>query len=69
LFSIKNQRLQHIYNEEKDELEKSFADVKKVLDSRTYKYEVLIAFWITVHLQKLEAAKLGINFYLNIIDF
>ncbi|CDW71841.1 UNKNOWN [Stylonychia lemnae] len=58
LFSIKNQRLQHIYNEEKDELEKSFADVKKVLDNRTYKYEVLIAFWITVHLQKLEAAKL-----------
>jgi len=56
---LKNQRLQHIYNEEKDDLEKSFADVKKVLDQRTFKYEVLIAFWLTIHLKKLEAAKLG----------
>jgi hypothetical protein len=50
--------LQHIYNEEKDDLEKSFADIKKVFDSRTFKYEVLIAFWLTIHLQKLETAKL-----------
>lgn len=58
LFSIKNQRLQHIFNEEKDDLEKSFADIKKVFDDRTFKYEVLIAFWLCVHMQKLEAAKL-----------
>jgi hypothetical protein len=42
--------LQHIYNEEKDDLEKSFGDIKKVLDVNTYKYEVLIAFWLTIHL-------------------
>ena len=50
--------MQHIYNEEKDDLEKSFADIKKVFDHRTFKYEVLIAFWLTIHLQKLEASKL-----------
>ena len=50
LFSIKNQRLQNIYNEERDDLEKSFADIKKVFDSRTFKYEVLIAYWLSIHL-------------------
>jgi hypothetical protein len=56
---LKNQRLQHIYNEEKDDLEKSFADVKKVIEDKVFKYEVLIAFWLCIHLKKLEAAKLG----------
>lgn len=50
--------MQHIYNEEKDGLEKSFGDIKKTFDSRTFKYEALIAFWLTVHLEKLETAKM-----------
>ena len=61
LFSIKNQRLQHIYNEEKDDLEKSFGDIKKVHDENTYRYEVLLAFWLCIHLEKLDAAKLVYN--------
>ena len=54
LFSIKNPRLQHIFNEERDDLEKSFADIKKVYDPRLFKYEALISFWLAVHLQKLD---------------
>ena len=56
LFAIKNTRLQHIFNEEKDDLEKSFADIKKVFDQRLFKYEVLISFWLAVHLEKLSIA-------------
>ncbi len=58
LFDIKNQRLQHIYNEEKDELEKNYIDVKKIFDSRTFKYEVLISFWLSIHLERLDLAQL-----------
>jgi hypothetical protein len=56
LFDIKNQRLQHIYNEERDDLEKNFQDVKKIFDSKTFKYEVLIAFWLCIHMERLELA-------------
>ena len=56
MFDIKNQRLQHIYNEEKDDLEKNLVDVKKIFDSRTFKYEVLISFWLCIHLERLELA-------------
>jgi hypothetical protein len=48
-FTIKNPRLQHIYNEERDDLEKSFADIKKVYDPMLFKYEALIAFWLALH--------------------
>lgn len=57
LFDIKNIRLQHIYNEEKDELEKGFMDLKKIFDSRTFKYEVLISFWLAIHMGRLEIAQ------------
>ena len=56
LFDIMNQRLQHIYNEERDELEKSLNDVKKIFDPKTFKYEILICFWLCVHLERLELA-------------
>lgn len=58
MFDIKNQRLQHIYNEEKDELEKNFMEVHKIFDSRTFKYEVLISFWLCIHMERLELAQL-----------
>jgi hypothetical protein len=58
LFDIKNQRLQHIYNEERDELERSIFEIRKIYDSRTFKYEVLIAFWLCVHLERLDLAQL-----------
>ena len=37
-----------------DDLEKSFADIKKVYEPRLFKYEALIAFWFALHLQKLD---------------
>ena len=40
-----------------EELEKNFSDVKKIFDQRTFKYEVLIAFWLCIHLEKLELAQ------------
>ncbi len=57
LIDIQNTRLQHIYNDEMEELEKNFSDVKKIFDQRTFKYEVLIAFWLCIHLEKLELAQ------------
>ena len=39
-----------------EDLDKNFADTKKIFDSRTYKYELLISFWLTVHLEKLQYA-------------
>ena len=57
-FALKNPRLQHIFNEELDDLEKSFADIKKMYDPRLFKYEVLLSFWLAVHMQKLEFTKL-----------
>ena len=54
LFDIKNQQLQHIYNEERDELEKSFQEARKILDTRNFKYCVLISFWLCIHLERLE---------------
>ena len=47
-----------MYNEEKDELEKNFIDTKKTSDQRTYKYEVLIAFWLSIHLSRLQIAQM-----------
>lgn len=60
--------MQHIFNEEKDDLEKSFADIKKILDNRTFKYEVLISFWLSIHLQKLESAKLSMIIYFSLFQ-
>ncbi len=40
-----------------EDLDKNFADSKKIFDSRTFKYEILISFWLTVHLEKLPYAQ------------
>lgn len=39
-----------------EDLDKNYADTKKIFDNRTYKYELLISFWLTVHLEKLTYA-------------
>ena len=39
-------------------MEKNFADVSKIFESRTYKYEVLIAFWLCIHLERLDLAQM-----------
>lgn len=38
-------------------MEKNFSDVKKIFDQRTFKYEVLISFWLCIHLERLELAQ------------
>ena len=40
-----------------NELQKTITDLKKVMDARPFKFELLIAFWLAVHLEKLEFAK------------
>lgn len=57
LFTLNNPRLQYLFNSEIDELKKSFLDLQKTVDERTYKYEVMIAFWLCVELEKVEEAR------------
>lgn len=37
---------------------KSFDDLRKTVDDRTFKYEVMLSFWLSIHLMKLEEARL-----------
>ena len=39
-------------------MKKNFEDVQKIFDVRTFKYEVLVAFWLSIHLEKLEILKM-----------
>ena len=57
MFSLTNKRLQHIFNLELDDLIKSFEDLRKSVDARSFKYEVMISFWFAVHMDRFEAAK------------
>ena len=41
-----------------DELQKLFVDNQRILDEKNYKYEIVIAFWLAVHLDKLDIAKM-----------
>ena len=52
LKNIHNPRLKHIYNDEMGELVKSFNDCKKILDSRTYRLEILICLFTAVQMKK-----------------
>lgn len=56
-----NPRLQYIFNSEIEELKKSFLDLKKMVDERTYKYEVMLAFWLSVELEKVEETRVLIE--------
>jgi hypothetical protein len=57
LLDIKNPRLQHIYNNEIEDLKRSFIDCGKILEERTFKFELLICFWVSIHLKRMEAAQ------------
>ena len=56
MFTLRNRRLQYLFNSETNELKKSFLDLKKSVDDKTYKYEIMIAFWLAVDLLKNEEA-------------
>ena len=57
LIDIKNVRLQNIYNDDMEELRKNIALGKQILEPKTFKFEILVCFWVTIHLQKLEFVK------------
>lgn len=57
LFTLNNVRLQYIYNCELDDLKKSFEDLKKIVDEKAFKYEVMLSFWLAIHLEKIEEAR------------
>lgn len=57
LIDIKNIRLQNIYNDDMEELRKNIALGKQILEPKTFKFEILVCFWVTIHLQKLEFVK------------
>ena len=58
MFTLRNIRLQYLFNSETDELSKSFKDLKKQTDDKTFKQELMIAFWLACYLKKVEAAKI-----------
>jgi len=61
MFTLRNPRLQYLFNSEIDELKKSFLDLQKQTDERTYKYEVMIAFWLAIDLGKDQEARTMIS--------
>ena len=50
LFNLNNPRLQFMFNLEIDDMIKSFDDLKKNVDDRSFRYEIMLAFWLSVHL-------------------
>lgn len=50
LYDIKNIRLQHIYNDEKNDLVESFAEIKKTMDPKKLKLEMILSFWLALYL-------------------
>jgi hypothetical protein len=58
LFDIKNPRLQHIYNKELDDLEKSFADIKMQVDVSVYQREAVLCIWFSIFKENLPESQL-----------
>jgi hypothetical protein len=40
-----------------DDLIKSFEDLRKNVDERSFKYECMLSFWLAVHMKKLAEAQ------------
>ena len=49
--------MQFIFNRESEDLEKSFLDLKKTVDDKTFRYEVMLSMWLAIHLKEVEAAR------------
>ena len=60
--TLQNPRLKLVFNSELRELKKTFMDLVEQVDARTYKYEIMLAFWLAIELDKVEEAQ----FFLDI---
>lgn len=52
-----NNRLQAIYNGEYDRMENLLTEMRKQMGEKAYKYELVLCFWVSVHLKKLDFTK------------
>ena len=46
-----------VFNSELVEMKTAFRDLVEFVDARTYKYEVMLAFWLAIELDKVEEAQ------------
>ena len=57
LVTLVNPRLQMVFNSELDELQKAFKDLAETLEPKMLKYEVMLAFWLSIEMEKVEIAQ------------
>ena len=46
-----------VFNSELDELQKAFKDLAETLEPKMLKYEVMLAFWLSIEMEKVEIAQ------------
>jgi len=49
--------MQNLYNKEIEEFKQNVALAKKEMDPKAFKFDLLVCFWLTIHLQALEFAR------------
>jgi hypothetical protein len=57
LLDLKNIRLQNIYNKDLEEFKKNIVLGKKTMEPKTFKFELLVCFWLVIHLEFLDFAQ------------
>ena len=58
LVTLVNPRLQMVFNSEFNELQKAFKDLAETLEPKMLKYEVMLAFWLSIEMEKDDIAQL-----------
>jgi len=56
LLDLKNVSMQNMYNKDMEEFKKNVALAKKTMDPKAFKFDLLVCFWLTLHIQSLEFA-------------
>ena len=58
LVTLVNPRLQMVFNSQFDELQKAFKDLAETLEPKMLKYEVMLAFWLSIEMEKDDIAQM-----------
>lgn len=58
LVTLVNPRLQMVFNSQFDELQKAFKDLAETLEPKMFKYEVMLAFWLSIEMEKDDIAQM-----------